>query len=261
MISFTSAQLEALIAAFIFPASRILAVVATVPLLNSAALPRRIRLILGLAITFALAPTLPAMPTVSPTSWTGLWIVFLQILTGVSMGMAIRIVYSAVDLAGEYIGLQMGLSFATFYDPQNTAQTPVISEFINLLTLLLFLSMNGHLMYVATLHQSFLVLPIGPTPLPTVAWSNLAGLASNMFAMGLFLALPILIALMITNLALAVLSRAAPQLNIFSLGFPLTLAGGFISLAACLNYLARPLQELFETGLSAMLSFPASIPH
>lgn len=255
MLSITSAQLDAWVAAFAFPLVRILGVIASAPFWNVAAIPRRVRLILGLAITVALAPVLPPMPAVAPASGTGIWILLQQVLIGVGMGFAMRIVYSAIDVAGEFIGLQMGLSFATFYDPLSSSQTPVISEFIGLLAMLLFLSFNGHLMYVATLAQSFTAIPVSATPLGLGSWLNLAELGGKMFAAGLLLALPVIVALMITNLALAVLTRVAPQLNIFAIGFTLTLTGGFIALAFTLNYLAAPIQAIFEQGLSAMLGF------
>ncbi|HJW26036.1 MAG TPA: flagellar biosynthetic protein FliR [Rhodocyclaceae bacterium] len=255
MLSITSAQLDAWIAAFIFPLTRILAVIATAPFWGSAAIPRRIRLVLGLAIAVGLAPALPPMPAVSPVSGPGVWILAQQLIIGVGMGLAMRIVYSAVDIAGELMGLQMGLGFATFYDPTSASQTPVVTEFMDLLALLVFLALNGHLLYVATLAQSFNAIPVGMSPLGSGSWLNLVELGSRMFAAGLLLALPVVVALLITNIALAVLSRAAPQLNIMSIGFPITLIGGFVVLAMTLNYLATPLQAIFEQGLTAMLGF------
>lgn len=255
MLSITSAQLDAWIAAFIYPLTRILAVIATAPFWGSTAIPRRMRLMLGLAIAVGLAPVLPPMPAISPASGPGVWILVQQMLIGLGMGFAMRIVYAAVDVAGEYIGLQMGLGFATFYDPLNSSQTPVVAEFMNLLALLLFLAINGHLFYVATLAQSFTAIPVSATPLGTGSWLALVELGSKIFAAGLLLALPVIVALIITNLALAVLTRAAPQLNIFAIGFPITLIGGFATLAMTLNYLATPLQAIFEQGLSAMLGF------
>ncbi|MDP3539396.1 MAG: flagellar biosynthetic protein FliR [Azonexus sp.] len=255
MISIGSAQIDAWIAAFIFPLARILAFIATAPLWRTTGIPRQTRLIVGIAITVAIAPGLPAMPAVQPASLGGLWIMFQQMLIGIGMGFAARVVFSAFDLAGEFIGFQMGLGFATFYDPLNSSQTPVISEFIGLIALLLFLSLNGHLLYLATLAQSFSAIPISSTPLGAGSWLNIAELGSRIFSAGLLLALPVVVALMITNVALAVLTRAAPQLNIFALGFPLTLIGGFVALAISLNYLAAPLQAIFEFGLTAMLGF------
>lgn len=255
MISLTTTQLDAWIAAFSYPLIRILAFIAAAPLWSTAGIPRRTRLILALGITIAIAPTLPPMPNIPPDSFSGLWIIAQQMLVGIGMGFAVRIVFSALDIAGEFIGFQMGLGFATFYDPMNSSQTPVITEFFNLFSLLLFLSLNGHLIYIATLAQSFHAIPISSEPLGQASWLNLVELGGKIFSTGLLIALPIVIALMITNIALAVLTRAAPQLNIFSLGFPLTLVMGFVAIAASLNYLATPLQALYEFALSATLGF------
>lgn len=255
MISIGSTQIDAWIVAFIFPLSRILGFIATAPLWSSNGVPRRTRLILGLAIAVALTPSLPIMPAVQPASLSGLWIMGQQMLIGIGMGFAVKIVFTAFDLAGEFIGTQMGLGFATFYDPQNSAQTPVIAEFTNLLALLLFLSMNGHLLYLATLAQSFSAIPVSAVPIGAGSWLNLAELGGKIFSAGLLLSLPVMAALMITNVALAVLTRAAPQLNLFALGFPLTLIGGFFALAISLNYMATPIQSIFEYGMEAMLGY------
>ena len=260
MISLTSAQIDAWIVAYVFPLARILAFIAAAPLWSTAGIPRRTRLILGIAITLAIAPALPAMPKVAPGSLSGLWILAQQMLLGIGMGFAARIVFSAVDLAGEFIGAQMGLGFATFYDPLSSSQTPVIAEFIGLISLLLFLSLNGHLLYVATLARSFHAIPVSMLPLGAGSWLNIAELGGKMFSTGLLLALPIIVALTITNIALAVLTRAAPQLNIFSLGFPLTLLGGFFALAISMSYLAGPLQGIYELALEAMLGFAVPAP-
>lgn len=257
MISIGSAQIDSWIVAFIYPLTRILGFIATAPLWSSNGVPARTRLILGLAIAVALTPSLPPMPVVQPASLTGLWIMAQQMLIGIGMGFAVKIVFAAFNVAGEFIGTQMGLGFATFYDPLSSAQTPVIAEFINLLALLLFLSMNGHLLYLATLAQSFSAIPVSATPIAAGSWLNLAELGSRMFSAGLLLSLPVMAALMITNVALAVLTRAAPQLNLFALGFPLTLLGGFFALAISLNYMATPIQGIFEIGLEAMLGYVA----
>lgn len=255
MISLSSAQIDIWIAAFIYPLARVLSFIAAAPLWSVAGIPKRTRLILGLGITIAITPGLPEMPQIQPGTLSGLWLLLQQMLIGVGMGFAAKIVFSALDMAGEFIGTQMGLGFATFYDPLNSSQTPVMTEFMTLISLLMFLALNGHLLYVATLAQSFSAIPVSAPPLGAGSWLNLAELGSKIFSAGLLLALPIMVALMITNLALAVLTRAAPQLNIFSLGFPLTLTGGFVALAISLNYLSVPLQALFEFGLSALLGF------
>ncbi len=253
MITFTSAQLDAWIAAFFYPMVRILALLAAAPPFSNAAVPIRIKLILGLAISLALVPALPALPPISPGSGEGMLILGQQMLIGMAMGFAMRLTIAAIDYAGEAIGLQMGLGFATFYDPDNTSQTPVMSNFLSLLGLLVLLSINGHLMIMATLAHSFTVLPIVGTSLAAGSWSNFAHAGSVIFSSGLILALPVIAALLITNVALGVLTRAAPQLNLFAVGFPITLIAGFVMLILSLSYLAGPLTELFEHGLNSML--------
>ena len=253
MITFTSAQLDAWIAAFFYPMVRILALLAAAPPFSNAAVPIRIKLILGLAISLALVPALPALPPISPGSGEGMLILGQQMLIGMAMGFAMRLTVAAIDYAGEAIGLQMGLGFATFYDPDNTSQTPVVSEFLSLLGLLVLLSINGHLMIMATLAHSFTVLPIVGTSLAAGSWSNFAHAGAVIFSSGLILALPVIAALLITNVALGVLTRAAPQLNLFAVGFPITLIAGFVMLILSLSYLAGPLTELFEHGLNSML--------
>lgn len=259
MISLATTQLDAWIVAFVFPLARILSFIASAPLWSTAGVPRRTRLILGLAITIAIAPALPAMPNVEPGSLAGLSILAQQMLVGIGMGFSARIIFTAIDLAGEFISAQMGLGFATSYDPLNSSQTPVISEFIGLVSLLLFLSLNGHLLYVATLAQSFTAIPVSSNTLGAGSWLNLAELGTKIFSAGLLIALPIIVALIITNIALAVLTRAAPQLNIFSLGFPLTMLGGFFALSISMTHLAAPLQALYEFAFEAMLGFAVPI--
>lgn len=260
MISITAAQLDIWINALIFPLARILGFISSAPPWNSAGVSRRIRLMMGIALALALAPMLPAMPNLPPGSGPGMWVLTQQVMIGTAMGFAARVVFSAVDLAGAYISMQMGLGFATLYDPQNTAQTPVLSSFLTLLTLLVFLSMNGHLLYVSVLVRSFDVIPVGINVLGPDSWLNLAKLGSQIFSFGLLLALPVLIALMITNLTLGILTRAAPQLNVFSIGFPITLSTGFLTLLFGLQYLTVPLERLFNAAAEAILGFAVLAP-
>lgn len=252
MITFTSAELNAMIAAFVFPLARILALLAAAPPFNNAALSMRVRLMLGLAIALAVAPALGRPPAIDPASGAGLLIMAEQMVIGYAMGFSMRLVFSAIDLTGNVLSTQMGLGFATSYDPMSTSQTPVVSEMIGFLALLMFLGIDGHLMILSTLTQSFRALPIGMLP-GSASWSNLANAVAIVFSAGLLLALPIIVALLITNTALGVLGRVAPQLNLIVIGFPVTIALGFAALYVSLPYLIQPLMQLFETGLTSML--------
>lgn len=251
MISLTSTQLDAWLAAFIFPLARILGLMATAPVFNNAGMPRRIRLLTGLAIGIVLAPVLP-IPTIAAGSWIGLAIIIEQMLIGIVMGFTLRLVFAAVDLAGELIGFQMGLSFAVFYDPQNAAQTPVLSEFMGLLSTLLFLSMNGHLLTLTALAESFQLLPITPEPFPAAVFSSVVTGATVLFSAGLLLSLPLIAALLIANLAMGVLARVAPQLNLFAIGFPVTLMAGFVVLIIAMPYFGKALERLYDDGFSLL---------
>ena len=255
MISFTSAELNAWIAAFVFPLARILALLAAAPPFNNAGLTTRVRLVLGLALVTAIAPALPAMPAIEPASGLGLLILAQQMIIGFAMGFVLRLVFSAIDLAGMMISTQMGLGFATAYDPQTAAQTPVVSELLGMLALLVFLSIDGHLMVLATLVKSFTLLPVGMWTISEASWLNIANAGGVIFSSGVMLALPALVALLITNIALGVLGRVAPQLNLIVIGFPVTILLGFVALYVGMSHLGGPLRQLFEHGLQSMLGF------
>ena len=215
----------------------------------------QVRLLAGIAIAIAITPALPPMPNVEPGSGLGLLILAEQMIIGFAMGFSMRLVFSAVDLAGTMVSTQMGLGFATAYDPQSTSQTPVISEFLGILALLMFMAINGHLMVLATLTQSFTVLPIGDGVPGSASWLNIANAGAIVFSSGLLLALPIVVTLLITNVALGVLGRVAPQLNLMAIGFPITLVLGLLAIFTSMSYLAAPLQQMFEYGLQAMLGY------
>ncbi len=252
MITLTSAQLDAWVAAFMFPLTRILGLLATAPVFNNAGLPRRIRLMIGLAITVIVAPSLPPPPAIAVGSWLGISILVQQLLIGALLGFTLRLAFSAIDVAGEMIGLQMGLSFAIFYDPQNAAQTPVLSEFLGLIALLTYMAMNGHLLSLSALIETFQLLPISLTPFSAIGFKTAVAWAAAVFSSGVLLALPMIAALLIANIGMGVLSRVAPQLNLFAIGFPVTMIAGFTVLAISLPYLGTAMQRLFEDSFAAM---------
>lgn len=252
MISITSSQLDVWIATFMFPLSRILGMLAVAPLFNIAAVNVMTRLALGLAMTIAIAPVLPPMPAIPAGSWLGLALLAEQMLIGIVIGITLRIAFSAIDFAGSLIGLQMGLSFAVFYDPQNAAQTPVVSEFINLVSLLIYLAGNGHLMSLAALAESFTLLPVAVTPFPAAGFGAVLHWAAAIFSMGLLLSLPLVAALLIANIALGVLSRVAPQLNLFAIGFPVTLSAGFFMLMLGMPYFGSAMEHLYEQAFMVL---------
>ncbi len=252
MISVSSAQLDAWIIAFVYPLTRILALLATAPVFSNIAVSVQTRLILGLAISFALTPALPPLPAIAPDSWIGMLVLAQQVLIGVLLGFTLRLIFTAVDVAGELIGLQMGLGFASFYDPQTAAQTPVMAEFLSLIATLLFLALNGHLLTLSALAESFTLLPISATPFAAKGLAAVLSWAATIFSTGVFLALPLIAALLIANIALGVLARIAPALNIFAVGFPVTIVAGFTVLTVSLPYMGAALERLYDSGFVAL---------
>ncbi len=252
MISISSAELHALLAAFIWPLARILALIMSAPILSNPAMPLRVRVGLAMLITMIVAPTLGPPPAIDPGSLPGLLVLAQQIVIGLALGFAIRIVFVAVEMAGELAGLQMGLGFALFFDPDNAGQTPVVGQFLGIVATLAFLAMDGHLQMIYLLSGSFTTLPISEAMLQASTFLTLVNWGAEIFRAGVLLALPLLASLLIANLALGILTRAAPQLNLFAVGFPVTLALGLLMLGLVLPFLTPALVRLFEYGLGAM---------
>ncbi|MHB0917825.1 MAG: flagellar biosynthetic protein FliR [Thiobacillus sp.] len=251
MISLTDAQLNTWLINFIWPLTRILGLIMVAPVFGHRAVPARVKIGLGIFIALIIAPTLPPMPDVGLGSWHGLFILVQQLLIGIAIGFIMRIVFAAAEAAGEIVGLQMGLGFASFFDPQSAGQTLVLARFFNMLALLVFLAVNAHLLLIGVLVDSFQTLPISPQPLSAAGFYTVATFGSTVFAVGLQLALPLIAILLMTNLSLGILTRSAPQLNIFAIGFPITLGVGLIVLDLTLPYFVPQLEQMLQKGFQA----------
>jgi flagellar biosynthetic protein FliR len=253
MISITSAQLDAWLATLIFPLTRILAMIASSPVLGNKQVPARVKIGLSVLLALIVAPTIDPMPAIAVGSPQGLLIIVQQVIIGVAMGFSIRLIFTAVEMAGELAGLQMGLGFATFYDPVNASQTPIVAQWLGMIAALAFLALNGHLYMLSALAESFRTLPVGDM-MSTKGFYGVASWGGSIFAYALQISLPILAALLITNIALGILTRAAPQLNLFAVGFPITLAIGFFVLALSMPYLSPLLDRLIQEGTGTAVS-------
>lgn len=253
MISFTSAQLDTWLGALIFPLTRILAMIASSPVLGNRQVPARIKVGLSVLLAIIIAPTIGAMPPVAIGSPQGLLIIIQQVIIGVAMGFTMRLIFTAVEMAGELAGLQMGLGFASFYDPVNASHTPVIAQWMGIIAILAFLAINGHLYMLSALAESFHTLPIGGM-MPAKGFYEVANWGGSIFAFGLQISLPLLAALLTANIALGILTRAAPQLNLFAIGFPITLAIGFLVLALSMPHFVPLLDRFTQEGLGMMLN-------
>ena len=252
MIAFTQQQLDGWLLQFLWPFVRILALVGTAPLFSESSVPVRVKVGLAFVLTVAIVPGLPAPPPIPPGSFAGLWLLAQQVLIGLAMGFTMRVVFAAVQTAGEFVGLQMGLSFASFFDPGTGANTAVLSRLFNIVTMLVFLTLDGHLLVLAGLVHSFDTLPLADLSLHREGWAVVAQWGQTIFVSGLLLALPLICALLTINLAMGILNRASPQLSVFAVGFPVSLITGLLLLTAVLPQSAGFLEGLIRDGLHTM---------
>lgn len=255
IISVTSAQLEGWIVAFLWPFVRMLALVSTAPVFSESWVPRPVKVAVAAMLTFVVAPTIGDLPAVPVVSAEGVWIIAQQVLVGAAMGFSMKVVFAAVLAAGEYIGLQMGLSFASFFDPMSHGSTMVIARLLNMLATMIFLALDGHLMMVNALAESFHTLPVSAGPMASGGWLYLVLTGADIFASGLLLSLPLVTALLTLNLAMGILNRASPQFSIFAVGFPLTLLAGIFMLQLLMPHLTAFLEPRFAEGITTMLRF------
>ena len=256
MITLTSAQMQIMVASLLWPATRILGMIAASPLFGNNSVPARVKVGLGMLLSVIVAPVIPAVPALDPLGWDGLLILVQQLLIGLVLGFSMRVVFSAVELAGEIIGMTMGLGFATFFNPQSQGRSSSISQFLSLMATMAFLAINGHLIMISALVDSFSTLPISASPMHAAGFFQIAKWGGIIFSTGVQISLPVVAALLITNIALAILTRAAPQLNLFGIGFPLTLGVGFLLLWLVLPFMAVPIENLLHLGFDKMNNLP-----
>ena len=250
MLTFTEAQVLAWITPILWPFLRVLALFASLPVLGQRTVPMRIRVALAFLIAFCAQATLPAMPLIPLDSPAAVLAVVQQMLIGVSLGFAVRIVFSAVEFAGELIGLQMGLNFAGFFNPMTGGEATATSRFFGISVSWLFIVTGGHLLLIAAVVQSFQAFPVGPEPFAFLRTVQPQTWGSEIFRLGLWIALPLIGMLLFVNLVLGVISRVAQQMNIFAIGFPITVSVGLIGMLLTLPMMQAP----FTMALERMLA-------
>lgn len=249
MISVTEAQLMAWLSPVFWPFVRVLAVFTAAPIFSLRAFPVRARILLALLVALGVQASLPPQPVIGLGDPQALGVLIQQVGIGLSIGFAIRLVFSAMELAGEIIGFQMGLNFAAFFDPAMGGQSSAVARFYGYLASLLFVAMNGHLMVLMAVTRSFEAFPVDQNFLQALSLMKLHVLGGEIFAAALWMALPIVTMLMFVNLALGIISRVAPQMNIYAIGFPVTLSVGLVGITVTLPMLDKPMQALMERAI------------
>lgn len=249
MIGISESQLAEWLSPILWPFFRVLAVFTAAPIFSSRAFPLRARIALAFFISLAAQASLINQPVIdinSPGAWGA---VVQQVGVGLAIGFAVRLVFSVFELAGQVIGFQMGLGFAAFFDPSTSAQSSAMGRFYANMAALLFLAVNAHIVVLMAVIRSFEAFPVDQNFLLALEKMKLYTLGAELFASALWIALPVIGMLMFANLALGIVSRVAPQMNIYSVGFPVTLAVGLVGVTVTLPMLDQPFMNLMERVL------------
>jgi len=257
-LDLSSTQIFSWVASALLPLFRVASMLMTSPVLGVKSVPARVRMALAVAITALIAPTLPSAPPLDPLSLEAAISIFNQVLIGSAMGFTLRLIFAAAELGGQIVGQLMGLGFASLMDPQNGVPVPIVSQFYSLIVTLIYLSLNGHLQSLEALAESFRSLPVGPFGPAPETWWDVVVWAGIILRGGLLISLPAIGILMLINLAFAVSTRAAPALNVFSVGFPITLGVGFFIIMYTLSILVGQTESFLRSTLEIVhgLSVP-----
>ncbi|MCQ8128188.1 flagellar biosynthetic protein FliR [Methylomonas rivi] len=248
-MNFQEDELIAYLASFVWPFMRVSAMFISIPVFSVNSIPARLKVMLSMLITFVIAPTLPEMPAVELFSSAGLAVSVQQLMIGISTGFILQMVFSILLFAGQSIAYSMGLGFASLVDPATGLQTPVIAQLFVIGSSLLFLAVDGHLLLIEMLAQSFHSLPVAADGLEKANLWQIIAWSSRIFADGVLLALPIMATLLFVNISFGIASKAAPQLQLFGIGFPITILLGmlliWLGLVSMLEGFADKLQDGF----------------
>jgi flagellar biosynthetic protein FliR len=248
MISVAAIDIVEHFFALIWPMLRMSALMLAAPVFSLPAMTTRLRILFALALTVMVYP-MYEWPRIDPLSPAGLSEIFNQIVIGLLMGLTLQVVTAAVVLGGQAISTAMGLSMATLMD-SNLGNVPTISQFLIVVSVLIFVGLGGHGMLVVLLIESFSSLPVGQPLGVDQAWRMLLAWSSMIFLGALLIALPVMVTLLFITIGIGVITRAAPSLNIFSVGLPATIVLGFAVLIMAMGSIGARIQGLWSQGLA-----------
>ena len=237
----------------IWPLPRISGLFLTMPLISSKLVPSRIRIAFALVLAFVCAPFISDQLSFLHFEGRYVVIVFHELLLGLLMGFVLQLVFQVFIIGGQVIAMQAGLGFATMVDPSSKASVPLVSQFYLMMVSLMFLVLNGHLAVFDALLSSFQEMPVGKISLGFSAIGSVLTFSGWMFKEAVLVALPAILALLIVNLAFGVMTRVAPQLNIFSIGFPLSLIMGMVIIRISLPGVASQIMDSLEEGMRLII--------
>jgi flagellar biosynthesis protein FliR len=241
-----------LLAQHLWPFIRIGAFVMVMPVIGGSFVPQRVRLILAVALTLVIAPVLPNLPAVDILSIPGMLLMFQELATGVAMGFVVQLIFDAIALGGQVISMSMGLGFAVFVDRQRGVNVPVLGQLFLMLGMLIFLAMDGHLALIQMLADSFLIMPMNGGGLGQAGLATLLEWSAQLFVVAMSIALPAITALIVVNLSFGVMSRAAPTLNLFAVGFPVAMLLGFVVIFLSMGSLSENVSRSLGDALAML---------
>jgi flagellar biosynthetic protein FliR len=219
------------------------------PIFGAAAVPVQLRIILSLAIGMAAMNSVPfTLPQDGLASISGIAFVAAEVLAGLTLGFALQIGYSAAFIAGETIANAMGLGFSSMVDPLSGNPTPVVGQFLSIISTFLLLAMDGHLLLIRFIVASYQALPPGGL-MPAGAFQAMASFGGAMFASGAIIALPVTFTLVLVQIVMAMLARTAPSLNLFAVGLPATLLAGLLLLAIAAPVMSEAISDSLRASL------------
>ena len=249
MLALTDGDIAHWLGLLVWPLIRGLALFAFAPAFGSNAVPAPVKVALGLAVATVIGGVAGPMAPLD-LSWQTIVLVFEQVLVGAAIGFAMRVALSVMAFAGDLSGLQMGFGFATLLNPQVGVPMPAMADFFDLLGTVLFLAIGGHLLLIAALVKSFQIVPVAVAGgIVPAGWGALAASGAALFQLGVILALPVVAVMLAINIAMAVVSRVAPQLNIMSVGFAVFLWTGIAATALLMPFVAPAVEHLVDIGL------------
>jgi len=251
---FSYSEYLQLMGLYFYPFVRIGGMLLIIPLFGGRGVPARARLILAVVITIAVAPMLELPPPVSPFTWHGVLLIAQQFGIGLATGLIFLMVFQAFVIAGYLAAMAMGLAFAQMVDPITGANSPVIGRYYTITATLLFLLFGGHILVIHAIVQSFDTMPIGLHFLDKQSLKAIVNYGSTMFAVGVLIALPIVTALLLVNISLGVIARAVPAMNIFAIGFSITLLVGLVMLMLTTPLLVNHIQSLMHSSVELISS-------
>ena len=249
-MNITTASILEFIGSYAWPSIRIGAVLMVMPLIGGAFVPTKARILLAVAVTIVIAPVVQTSPPVDLISFSGLIMIIREVLIGVVIGFVVQLVFDAIALGGQLIAMSMGLGFAVFLDRQRGVNVPILGQLFMMLGMLIFLALDGHLTMIRLLAESFQILPITGSGLSQLALGGVLQWAGQVFVVAVKIALPAVTALIIVNLSFGVMSRAAPTLNLFAVGFPVAMLLGFVVILLNMENLQVNASLLLDAALT-----------